>query len=242
MSKVVKIRLYRVQDFDLFTIYYDKSFHFGQMVRDAVSAYANGRPLPMYSMRGIEPLPKPAGIEQKSGVKFTLTTSFSVPDTDKKTIALLDKLTDGNTLNAFVKTLMRRCMTDLQDLYFTDEEDRERFQDPYIRVAAVAETAAPASVPKKERRKQEEKQPDMSAEQPVKEDEIEKEPEERDARLVQDEAVEAPKQVQPKPEHEQAPKKEAQNEEQRKKQETPKEEQHKKHGVDLFSMVRGFEA
>jgi len=242
MSKVVKIRLYRVQDFDLFTIYYDKSFHFGQMVRDAVSAYANGRPLPMYSMRGIEPLPKPAGIEQKSGVKFTLTTSFSVPDTDKKTIALLDKLTDGNTLNAFVKTLMRRCMTDLQDLYFTDEEDRARFQDPYIRVAAVTETAAPASVPKKERRKQEENQPEKSAEQPVKEDVIEKEPEERDARPVQERAAEAAKQAQPEPEHEQAPKQEAQNEEQQKKQETPKEEQHKKHGVDLFSMVRGFEA
>lgn len=242
MSKVVKIRLYRVQDFDLFTIYYDKSFHFGQMVRDAVSAYANGRPLPMYSMRGIEPLPKPAGIEQKSGVKFTLTTSFSVPDTDKKTIALLDKLTDGNTLNAFVKTLMRRCMTDLQDLYFTDEEDRARFQDPYIRVAAVTETAAPASVPKKERRKQEENQPEKSAEQPVKEDVIEKEPEERDARPVHERAAEAAKHVQPEPEHEQAPKQEAPKAEQQPKQEAPKEEQHKKHGVDLFSMVRGFEA
>lgn len=242
MSKVVKIRLYRVQDFDLFTIYYDKSFHFGQMVRDAVSAYANGRPLPMYSMRGIEPLPKPAGIEQKSGVKFTLTTSFSVPDTDKKTIALLDKLTDGNTLNAFVKTLMRRCMTDLQDLYFTDEEDRARFQDPYIRVAAVTETVTPVSVPKKERRQREEKQPDMPAERSVKEGAIEKEPAERNVPPEQEESVEAANQVQPEPEHEQAPKQEAQNEEQQKKQETPKEEQHKKHGVDLFSMVRGFEA
>ena len=134
MSKLIRIRLYRVQDYDLFALYYDKQFKLSKLFYMAASAYANGNPLPTISLEGLKELPKPVKnpkgeIVKESGVKFTLVMAFSVPDYDKKTLELLEYLAARNTVNSFVKTLVRRCFVNMECMYM-DETDRERFKDP----------------------------------------------------------------------------------------------------------------
>lgn len=135
MAKIVRIRLYRVQDYDLYAIYYDKkNFRLSKMFIAAVSAFANGRPLPVFSLKNISSLPKPVKADngeviRGSGLKFTLIMSFSIPDYDTKTIALIDYLTKNQTANSFLKTLVRRCFTDMEYMYL-DESIREQFPDP----------------------------------------------------------------------------------------------------------------
>lgn len=135
MAKIVRIRLYRVQDYDLYAIYYDKkNFRLSKMFIAAVSAFANGRPLPVFSLKNISSLPKPVKADngeviRGSGLKFTLIMSFSIPDYDTKTVALIDYLTKNQTANSFLKTLVRRCFTDMEYMYL-DESIREQFPDP----------------------------------------------------------------------------------------------------------------
>lgn len=135
MAKIVRIRLYRVQDYDLYAIYYDKkNFRLSKMFIAAVSAFANGRPLPVFSLKSISSLPKPVKADngeviRGSGLKFTLIMSFSIPDYDTKTIALIDYLTKNQTANSFLKTLVRRCFTDMEYMYL-DGSIREQFPDP----------------------------------------------------------------------------------------------------------------
>lgn len=135
MAKIVRIRLYRVQDYDLYALYYDKkNFHLSKMFLAAVSAYANGRPLPVFSLKNVSSLPKPVKSDdgqviRGSGVKFTLIMSFSVPEYDTKTIALIECLMKENVANSFLKTLVRRCFTDMEYMYL-DEKERKLFPDP----------------------------------------------------------------------------------------------------------------
>ena len=135
MAKIIRLRLYRVQDYDLYALYYDKkNYHLSKMCLAAVSAFANGRPLPAFSMKDVQTLPKPlradnGEIIRESGVKFTLIMSFSIPDYDTKTIALMEYLTKENTANSFVKTLVRRCFVDMEYMYL-DKEHQVLFPDP----------------------------------------------------------------------------------------------------------------
>lgn len=135
MAKIIRIRLYRVQDYDLYALYYDKKhYRLSKMCLAAVSAFANGRPLPSFSMKDVQSLPKPVradngDIIRSSGVKFTLVMSFSIPDYDTKTIALMECLMKDNTANSFVKTLVRRCFTDMEYMYL-DADHRTIFPDP----------------------------------------------------------------------------------------------------------------
>ena len=135
MAKIIRIRLYRVQDYDLYALYYDKKhYRLSKMCLAAVSAFANGRPLPSFSMKDVQSLPKPVradngDIIRSSGVKFTLVMSFSIPDYDTKAIALMECLMKDNTANSFVKTLVRRCFTDMEYMYL-DAEHRAVFPDP----------------------------------------------------------------------------------------------------------------
>lgn len=135
MAKIIRLRLYRVQDYDLYALYYDKkNYHLSKMCLAAVSAFANGRPLPSFSMKDVHTLPKPlradnGEIIRESGVKFTLIMSFSIPDYDTKAIALMEYLTKENTANSFVKTLVRRCFVDMEYMYL-DKEHQMLFPDP----------------------------------------------------------------------------------------------------------------
>lgn len=157
MAKIVRIRLYRVQDYDLYAIYYDKkNFRLSKMFTAAISAFANGRPLPVFSLKNISSLPKPVKADngeviRGSGLKFTLIMSFSIPDYDTKAIALIDYLTKEQTANSFLKTLVRRCFTDMEYMYL-DESIRAQFPDPGSMVMTRESQPGASSKTKKPRR------------------------------------------------------------------------------------------
>lgn len=135
MAKIIRIRLYRVQDYDLFTLYYDKRFRLKRMMVDALLDYAHGRPLPSYSLKGVNWLPKPEklanGEKTKTGTKFVITTSISVPDEEKELLDLLEDLAANDLVNIFIKGLVRRCFTDVDSLYIS-ENIREKYKDPGV--------------------------------------------------------------------------------------------------------------
>ena len=59
MKRIFKIRLYRIQEFDLYTLYFDPVFDLRAAMTQAVTAFAEGRPAPplpsMGGMLGISP-------------------------------------------------------------------------------------------------------------------------------------------------------------------------------------------
>lgn len=156
MSKVIKIRIYRVQDSDLYTIYHDRSFHFCEMAKQAFCAYANGRALPIFSLKGIEPLPKPIyttnGV-RGSGLRFSFVTSIAVPDSDRKAVALANYLLERKSANAFIKTILRRCLVDIEGLYF-EGDAAERFPDPWPISVAFNKTVKSANTAEEKREKE----------------------------------------------------------------------------------------
>lgn len=135
MAKVIRIRLYRVQDYDLFTLYYDKRFRLKRMMVDCLLDYVHGRPLPSYSLKGITWLPKPEELEDgaktKTGTKFVITTSISVPDDEAEALLLLEDLAANDLVNIFIKGLVRRCFTDMDCLYVS-EAVRDKYKDPGV--------------------------------------------------------------------------------------------------------------
>lgn len=158
MAKIVRIRLYRVQDYDLYAIYYDKkNFRLSKMFTAALSAFANGRPLPVFSLKNISSLPKPIKADngeviRGSGLRFTLIMSFSIPDYDTKAIALIDYLTKEQTANSFLKTLVRRCFTDMEYMYL-EESVRAQFPDPGSMVMSTTVQASTDNGVKKPRKR-----------------------------------------------------------------------------------------
>lgn len=132
-SKRIRIRLYRVQDYDLITLYYDNSFGLRRKMEEALISFANGRPLPSYSLKGVSPLPKPElldnGSKTKTGTKFVIVTTISIPEREKAAIDLLDGLASGDLANSFLKMLVRRCFMDVEYLFF-EGDVRDRFKDP----------------------------------------------------------------------------------------------------------------
>lgn len=165
MGKRIRIRLYRVQDYDLVTLYYDKKFGLKRKIEEALICFANGRPLPSYSLKGVEWLPKPEmmtnGEKSKTGTKFVIVTSISLPDNETAAIELLDGLASGDLVNNFLKSLIRRCFMDLEYLYI-DADKRGAYKDPgnavsSKRIVDYADTPAkkefapkPAPLPKKD--------------------------------------------------------------------------------------------
>ena len=162
MSKIIKIRIYRVQDSDLYTIYYDKSFHFCEMAKQAFCAYANGRALPIFSLKGIRPLPKPVYTKdgvRSSGLRFSFVTSIAVPDSDKKAVELANYLLKHKSANAFIKTILRRCLVDIEGLYF-EGETYEKFPDPWpINIAAKKNIGATIAEEKRKKKENSGKKP-----------------------------------------------------------------------------------
>lgn len=156
MSKIIKIRIYRVQDSDLYTIYHDKSFHFCEMAKQAFCAYANGRALPIFSLKGIKPLPKPVytkdGI-RSSGLRFSFVTSIAVPDSDGKAVVLANYLLEHKSANAFIKTILRRCLVDIEGLYF-EGDAAEKFPDPWPINIAIGKNTGTADTDGGQRNKE----------------------------------------------------------------------------------------
>lgn len=132
-KKRIRIRLYRVQDYDLLTLYYDKNFGLRRKMVEALVAFANGRPLPSYSLKGVSLLPKPepldGGTKTKTGTKFVIATTVSIPEGEKAAIDLIDSLASVDLINNFLKSIIRRCLVDLEQLYI-DDDLRDKYKDP----------------------------------------------------------------------------------------------------------------
>ncbi len=121
MSKEVRIRLYRVQDYELYTLYFDRNFPIGYALRQVVLAYANGEPAPVFSVKNVKKCPK--------GKPFVVTTSFLLHDNETSAIEMINRLSvNGRNANNFVKHLLRRSLVDIEALYF-DDADQNDYKD-----------------------------------------------------------------------------------------------------------------
>ena len=118
MAKEIRLRLYRIQDYDLYTIYFDKNYRFGAICREVVNAYAERRPAPVIEVKEVSPLPK--------GRPISITTSFLLRDEDVKAQEMLNVLAKrGRNANNFVKHLIRRSLYGIENIYFDEGTKRD---------------------------------------------------------------------------------------------------------------------
>lgn len=121
MSKEVRVRLYRIQDYDLYTLYFDKDFRLGKAFQTVVNAYANGEPAPVIPIGNVAPLP--------NGKPARVVTSFTLEDDDTNALNMLIALSKNKrNANNFVKHLLRRSLSGINKIYF-QEEDQTEFPD-----------------------------------------------------------------------------------------------------------------
>ena len=130
-TKNVRLRLYRVQDFDLYSLFYDRNFRFNDAVRAVVTSYAHGKPLPLLDVSKVMPVRGNAGntaMDRKR--KFIVILTCSIPDEDGMVSEFMDYLYEnGRNGNTFVKFLLRRALCNAEGI-FMDKGERERFADP----------------------------------------------------------------------------------------------------------------
>ena len=117
MRKEVKICLYRVQDYDLYTLYFDPVFPFRDAIRLAVTAFAEGAPTPRIDVSYVERLPlrKPRYIT----VTFTLYSNAAIRMVEAASA-------HGRNANNLVKNLLRRALVGIENIYF-DPEDAQYY-------------------------------------------------------------------------------------------------------------------
>ena len=124
MAKEIRIRLYRIQDFDLYALFYDKKFSLSKIMHDAVCAYAEQKEAPVVDVSDIKPFP--------NGKPICITTSFVLKDNETRAIEMLEAISSNKrNANNFVKNLVRRSLTGLEGIYFK-KEDKKRFADGFI--------------------------------------------------------------------------------------------------------------
>ena len=111
MSEQIRMRLYRAQDFDLYTLYYDKNFAFGEAVRSVLKAYVTGSEPPKIDVSNVAPLQK--------GMRYTVCIGVQI--SDHEILDMLDYLFwHGRNGNLFIKYLLRRSLVGVDHLYFKD--------------------------------------------------------------------------------------------------------------------------
>ena len=121
MGRSIRIRLYRIQDYDLYSLYYDPDFNFGKACRDALKAYVKGEAIPEIDASKLKHL--------KYGLPISTATSFAIKDEDTDIDEMLSKLNERNA-NNFIKHLVRRRMVNIGSLYFASEEND--YSDPGV--------------------------------------------------------------------------------------------------------------
>lgn len=107
-GKLIKIRLYRIQDYDLYCLHFDPIFNLPEAFRLAVTAYAEGLPTPSIDVRYVRDLPqgKPISVE----ISFRLQS--------QKAIELLVAASQhGRNANNFAKNILRRSLMGIEKLY-----------------------------------------------------------------------------------------------------------------------------
>lgn len=117
--KTIRVRLYRVQDYDLYTLFYDPTFSLGDAFRIAVTTYAEQQTFPSIYVGYVQDLPL--------GSPISVTTTFVLKS--QKAIDMLEAATKhGRNANNLVKNILRRSILGIERLYF-DPEDAEKYRD-----------------------------------------------------------------------------------------------------------------
>lgn len=117
--KTIRVRLYRVQDYDLYTLFYDPTFSLGDAFRIAVTTYAERQTFPQIYVGYVQNLPL--------GSPISITTTFVLKS--QKAIDMLQAATKhGRNANNLVKNILRRSIFGIERLYF-DPEDAEKYRD-----------------------------------------------------------------------------------------------------------------
>jgi len=117
MARDIRLRLYRPQDYDLYCLYYDKHFFFGEAVRRVLNAYVRGEEPPRIDVSQVKAIPK--------GMLSSVCVGVQIRDADADVLDMMDYLFwNGRNGNAFVKSLLRRSFVGLDHLYFQDAADK----------------------------------------------------------------------------------------------------------------------
>lgn len=118
-GKMIRVRLYRMQDYDLYTLYYDPEFNLYDAFRKCVIAYAADRMPPSFNVSHVAKLPpgKPVRID----MAFWLG--------DEAAIRMLGYASqNGRNSNNIIKNLLRRSLVGIEGIYF-DSENAGKYRD-----------------------------------------------------------------------------------------------------------------
>ena len=112
MRKVIKIRLYRVQDYDLYTLYYDPVFALGDAMRLAITAFAEGRPTPRIDVGYVQELP------MRKPISIVMTVVLN----SEPAIRMMEAASaHSRNANNLAKNLLRRSLVGIERIYFEPE-------------------------------------------------------------------------------------------------------------------------
>lgn len=116
MPMKIAFKIYRVQDYDLYTLYCSKVFNFSKLVRDILTAYANKKKYYVNIPQGR------IGNSVRKASKLVLVNLDENKDADA--ISLLSHIKPGmRTL--FIKKILRQSLSDFDYFYYDEEYQTE---------------------------------------------------------------------------------------------------------------------
>lgn len=112
-KKTFRVRLYRIQDYDLYSLYYDPFFPLRQAFCMAVTAYAEGLPAPRFGVDYVQDL--------APGHPISVSCTFGV-DSEKAIMMLKAASEHGNNGSNFAKLILRRSLVGIDRLFFNPDK------------------------------------------------------------------------------------------------------------------------
>ena len=113
MKRIFKIRLYRIQEYDLYTLYFDPVFDLRSAMTQAVTAYAEGRPAPRFDASHVLPL------EQGKPISIVMSITLR----SENAIRVMEAASQhGRNAGNLAKFLVRKCLTGMEHIYFDSTE------------------------------------------------------------------------------------------------------------------------
>ena len=110
----IRLRLYRIHDYDLYRVYYTKHIDFQHVVRQSLRYYINGENTTI-PVGQLDPLP--------DNVRVSMPVTLTLKDNrDADIIDFISKVTD-RLRNLFIKNIVRSYLEGLEVLYFSEEQD-----------------------------------------------------------------------------------------------------------------------
>lgn len=114
----IRLRLYRIHDYDLYILYLSKHFDFTRAVKDALFAYYNGE---MANIRVTE-----RDIVYPKNPKKLISTIITFNEhTESDIIDLIFSVEKGNR-NMFIKNVVRKNLSGMENFYFDKQETKSK--------------------------------------------------------------------------------------------------------------------